>query len=629
MRNMIRVSLILLVVGGGAGISCGGGSKSGSSSHGGSGGSEGGTGGGSSSGGASASTGGSSTGGASGGDGGSDAGGSGGGGGDGTGGTSSGGSTGSGGVGGGSGGVGGGSGGAGGGSSETTGGAGGEGGQVIEPEVVDLSIEVDSATDRHAISPFIYGVNGDAKAASVGAKLVRIAPENPNSISAYNWEVNATNLGDFLEFNNAPLGSGSEAADAVSSVLDVADSNGGAAMLTVPMGDYVAADSTQTDVRDTTNYLTERFRQNLPVKGSAFSDPPATDDDYVYQDEFVDWVMNHAGSTPVVFGLDNHPGLWDLEHSLIHPDKASYYDVVNASVEYANAIKDAWAGAEVAGPVSYGWQSYVDLQFSPDFDSEGDFLEFYLSQMASAETDAGRRLLDYLDLEWWPDIYVGGVRITGEDAGPEVADSRMQAPRSLWDSDFVEDSWISTSVGGAIRLIPRMREEIDAVYPGTRLAFSAWYYGGGSDISGAIAAADVLGVFGVQGVDLAAASLPESAPYASAAFQAYLNYDGAGASFGDTSVAASTDDRIGSSAYASISSGDEAHLVIVAINKRRAARDTSVTIAGAASYQTCDVYELTSDAASLVKGKSATKEGDNAFSYEMPPLSVAVLVPQQ
>src|SRR5690606_33554976 len=120
--------------------------------------------------------------------------------------------------------------------------------------------------------------------------------------------------------------------------------------------------------------------------------------------------------------------------------------------------------------------------------------------------------------------------------------------------------------------------------PETRLSFSAWYYGGGSHISGAIAAADVLGIFGREGVGLASVWLPGPAPYVFEAFRVYLNYDGAGSRFGDTSVSATTNDVDGSSVYASTDSTDDERLVIVLLNKRSNEREVSLTIAGDTTY---------------------------------------------
>jgi hypothetical protein len=114
----------------------------------------------------------------------------------------------------------------------------------------------------------------------------------------------------------------------------------------------------------------------------------------------------------------------------------------------------------------------------------------------------------------------------------------------LWDATYTEVSWITKwSSYGPIRFIPRIKDKITAHYPGTELAFTEWNYGGGTHISGAIASADVLGIFGQEGVGLACnwdLGVPE--PFMRAAFRAYRNFDGAGGQFGDTSIEATTSD---------------------------------------------------------------------------------------
>src|SRR6185295_3319375 len=109
------------------------------------------------------------------------------------------------------------------------------------------------------------------------------------------------------------------------------------------------------------------------------------------------------------------------------------------------------------------------------------------------ERSAGRRLVDVLDLHWYPEARGGGVRVTEADSSAAVAAARVQAPRSLWDPSYVETSWISQDAGvGAIRLLPRMREKIAAHAAGTLLAITEYNFGGGAHISGGLAQADAL-----------------------------------------------------------------------------------------------------------------------------------------
>ena len=109
-----------------------------------------------------------------------------------------------------------------------------------------------------------------------------------------------------------------------------------------------------------------------------------------------------------------------------------------------------------------------------------------------------------------------------------------------------EKSWIAADAGGKpIRLIPWLQEKIAARYPGTKLTMTEYNFGAGDHISGGLAQADALGVFGREGLYLAnywgdGAGNGQLPSYIKAAFQLYRNYDGKGATFGDTAVAATS-----------------------------------------------------------------------------------------
>src|SRR5206468_1137039 len=113
--------------------------------------------------------------------------------------------------------------------------------------------------------------------------------------------------------------------------------------------------------------------------------------------------------------------------------------------------------------------------------SKGDFLDYYLDHMKAADGAAGRRLIDYLDLHWYPEAKGNNIRITNgppDDVTDPVVAARLQAPRSLWDAGYVESSWITSCCNlGPIDLLPRLRDKIAAHYPGTKLAFTEYNYG--------------------------------------------------------------------------------------------------------------------------------------------------------
>lgn len=99
--------------------------------------------------------------------------------------------------------------------------------------------------------------------------------------------------------------------------------------------------------------------------------------------------------------------------------------------------------------------------------NDRDFIECYLDQAKAAEDTEGARLIDYLDLHWYPEARGADQRITDGDNSAAVVDARVQAPRSLWDDTYEETSWIRHYFGGPIDLLARRQAKIDAHYPGT------------------------------------------------------------------------------------------------------------------------------------------------------------------
>ena len=134
----------------------------------------------------------------------------------------------------------------------------------------------------------------------------------------------------------------------------------------------------------------------------------------------------------------------------------------------------------------------------------------------------------------------------------------------------MDESWIAQSgpAGGVVRLIPRMRDWVNTNYPGTQLAITEYNWGALDHINGAVTQADVLGIFGREGLDLATLWGPPNSNQPGAfAFRMYRNYDGAHHTFGDTSVRAASADQDKVSIYAAKRSADD---VLLHFNHTRA-----------------------------------------------------------
>jgi hypothetical protein len=501
-----------------------------------------------------------------------------------------------------------------------------------DPGAADVTLTIDTSQANKAISPLIYGLNfpDAATLAATKATLLRLGG---NRWTAYNWETNASNAGsDYCFENDDYLTSSTTPGEAVRPAVQEAKDAGASALVTVPIVDYVAGDEGKVcNIQQTPNYLALHFKHNLPAPSGTVSTTPNTTDGNVYQAEFVKWLKGAVPGANVLFDLDNEPDLWSSTHAEVHPNPVTYAELANRTVQYATAIKAQWPTAKVLGPVNYGYEGFVNLQNASDSAGDGDFLTWYLGQMKTAETTAGKRLLDSLDVHWYPEATGGAVaRGVARDppAAAEIA-AREQAPRSLWDSTYVENSWITNDVlGGPIDLVPGIQAKIVAKYPGTGLSISEWNYGGGAEVSGAIATADVLGVFGQQGL-YAATYWPlfGNESFADGAFAAFRNYDGHGASFGDTSVLATSSSVPTATVYASMMGADHTKVVLIAVNKATTAKTAAIKLTAEANFKTAKVFRITSSSATPASAAGLTAAAQNAFLYKMPAQSVSIIVP--
>lgn len=527
------------------------------------------------------------------------------------------------------------------------------GGGPITPDTPPASavnFTINTGQNVHAISRWIYGMNG-VNWGSRPANLT-LSRSGGNRLTCYNWENNASNAGtDWYNENDWAMGLPTDPVGyAATSMIDGDRTNNAASLITVPVAGYVAADHghlggawPQYDVNQTANYLSVRFKQNVAKKGGAFTTTPSTSDDYVYQDEFVSFIKGKypGGASdpnkPIFYSLDNEPDLWGGTHPRIRGDATgsngqgpTYAEMLTRTKDFADAIKDVDANAIVFGPVNYGWLGMVNLQNVSDAGGFGDFHTYYLQQLAAAETTYGHRLVDVLDVHWYPEATGGGVRITGDGTSAALVAARLQAPRSLWDPTYTETSWITSSgsSGGPIQLFPRMQAKINAHYPGTKIAVTEYYYGGGDHISGGIAQADVLGIFARENIFAATlwklGSTQHSFIYGG--FEMFRNFDGANGSFGDTSVRADNTNVADASVYASVDAANPSRMVLVCINKTASAQTAGIQVTHTVRFNTAEIYVLTSASSTPVKLADVPITLVNAFQYSMPAYSVTTIV---
>ena len=184
--------------------------------------------------------------------------------------------------------------------------------------------------------------------------------------------------------------------------------------------------------------------------------------------------------------------------------------------------------------------------------------------MKSASARAGNRLLDYVDVHFYPQGQVDGHAVN-EGKSPHsraMRSLRLRSTRGLWDPSYRDESWIHEPVS----LIPRVRAWVAQENPGTKLVIGEYSWGGDDDASGAIAQADILGIFGRENVD-AAFYWAGLEGVQGLAFQLYCNPDGSGHGFGNRALAceSNTADRL--AAYAALRNDGWRPLTVVLVNK--------------------------------------------------------------
>jgi len=502
---------------------------------------------------------------------------------------------------------------------------------------ISINVNIDTTQGKTAISPYIYGGNWDFNGATLTSKRL-----GGNRMTGYNWENNFSSAGSDWEqssdtylLKSVPKDQWTQPGSVITSFHDLNQTEKiPYSLVTLQAAGYVAADSNGTVTEEETA-PSDRWKEVKLMKGSALSLTPDTTDGYVYMDELVYFLTNKYGSASTskgikAYAIDNEPALWSFTHPRIHPEQTTCSEILEKNVELSKVVKSIDPAAEVYGAVLYGFAAYNDFQSAPDWTSvKGKyrwFLDYYLDNMKKASDTEGKRLMDVLDLHWYPEAQGGGIRITTSDVtNIDCNQARLQAPRTLWDSTYKEDSWIAQWCSQFLPLIPNVKTSIDKYNPGTKLGFSEYSFGADNHITGGIAQADVLGIYGKYGVY--SANIWGGGTYTASAFNLYQNYDGNGSKYGDTNVNCDNSDIVNSSVYSSFVGSDDNKLHIMVMNKSYDSPATfNFSINSNSNYKTSSVWGFDSDSATISQQQAVSSISGNKFSYTLPALSAYHIV---
>ncbi len=500
---------------------------------------------------------------------------------------------------------------------------------------INVTYNIKTDVNRTPISKYVYGTN------DTGNSNYTVVRSGGNRLTAYNWENNYSNAGnDWYYSNDNYLCSSTTPGQYVTDFRNSCVTNKQDSIVTVQMAGYVSADGSGDVDLTTQTAPSSRFKQAVFAKGAPFCSPagnPDGNDPNVYMDEFVNFLVSkygHAGDPNGVkfYDMDNEPDLWDSTHPEVHPAATGCAEYKDKSVAISLAVKNVDPNAQMLGPVSYGFNGYLTFQGAPDWGTVGSgydwFLSYYLNKMEANSVAAGKRLLDALDVHWYPEAMdVNDVRITNFMNYSANWDARMQAPRTLWDQGYIENSWIGEWYSSYLPIIPRLQSSINTYYPDTNLTITEYAYGGETHWSGGIATADVLGIFGKYGVYLA--SYWGDGNYVDAAIEMYTNYDNNKSTFGDTEVYSTMSDKVDSSIYASVFNGYtcEMHLIVINKNMNNAITGT-FNITSPQNFTSGRVWRFDSSSPAITETAAITDITNNTFTYTIPPLTVCHIVLQ-
>ncbi len=502
----------------------------------------------------------------------------------------------------------------------------------------DITIAVDPAANAHPISPLIYGVNFPSSQQIDGGRLT-VGRWGGNAVTRYNYETDTSNTAADYFFENIP-GCFTSASNyctpppadpretsGANAFLAQMKSKGMVALFTVPTIGWVAKapakyahpfDCGCTQAGQDAYDPYDAPCGNGQKNGQNSDCGPATNTckavDPAWARTWVEYIVAKFGPAngQRVYALDNEPALWSLTHRDIRKTRLGYDELWQRMRDYAVALLEADPTAQIAGPAEWGWPNYFcsdadDVSkgcsaASPDRAAHGgvELNAWILDRAREYEQKNGKRILHYLDLHYYPQ---GG-------SGPART-------RSLWDKTYKDPSWIDDTIA----LVPRMRDWASQHYPGTRLAVSEYDFYDHTSADGMLSYAEVLGIFGREGLDLATAwNAPGEDEAAFAAYKLYRNFDGNGGHFESVSVKATVSGGAGVEAYAAVS---ETRVTVALVNENGSATATTVTLGSFTPGASASVYASS--------GSAVQKEADVAvnggqIALTLPGNSITMLV---
>ena len=511
------------------------------------------------------------------------------------------------------------------------------------------TVSVDFKANRHAISPQVYGL-AYASPDELADLNVTLNRSGGNAATSYNWKQNASNHANDWFFESLAEGS-SLPGDVVDGFINSTRAANAQAMITIPTIGWVA--KVNADRSKTWSFSQKKYGAQTSAEGDAGNgvksngqyvtgnDPNDANvpSDSTFQQDWVKHIVGNFGLAAkggqTYYLLDNEPAIWYATHRDVHPIGPKISEVTNKIIDYAAKIKAVDPGAQVVGPEEWGWSGYFysgyDMQYGqqygwgylPDRASIGgwDAMPWMLNQLHQYDTAHNAKSLDVFSLHYYPQSGE-----YGSDVSTAQQLRRNRSTRSLWDPNYVDESWI----GSNVQLIPRMKTWVNTYYPGLKTALTEYSWGADAYMNGATTQADILGIFGREGLDMASRwTAPDPSTPTYQAIKMYRNVDGTNQTFGDVSVADAASDPDNVSSFAAVRSSDGAQTVMVINKALTGSAPVTVSLANCVSIGVLQTWQLTGANAILHQPDTTVPQsagGPMTLNITVPAQSVTLLV---
>jgi hypothetical protein len=461
-----------------------------------------------------------------------------------------------------------------------------------------VHITIDALTNRHVISPYVYGGAYPQDAPTITDSGLSVVRWGGDATSRYNWQAGTYNAGNdwyFGDYGYTEIGD----SDSSQFIKDV-KAAGSSPLMTMVMLGWVAKNvsdgsaysfsvakyGAQCGVNPynsddgnglETNCSTDISGNDPNDADFPLSDSPQQGDapNTLYRNQWAAALATAFGSAPHFYDMDNEIEIWGSTHRDVHPVPTAYNEMRDTFISESRALK-GWDPAAIrCGPVTCCWWFYWNGADNNDKGAHAgiDFLPWWLNEVYWQDQVAGTRSVDVFDIHAYPD--------TPDTSNYTLAQKRALALRifrDYWDPTYVstgsdiDQKW-TTFIQPKKTIpfrIPRMRAIANMIYPGTPLSITEWNaaFAGESDYSTALSDADAYGIFGRERAFLASrwvAPVPGNPNYLG--LKLYTNYDGQHHGFATTSIADTNDGSKNLvSSYAAMNSTGTA-LTVMVLNK--------------------------------------------------------------